>query len=112
VFGAMYEKGYIYKGKSPSTGVPMTRPRWQKRRSNTPTTSVNPFMSSSPCATTGEAERHHGPRPDLFRHLDHDDLDPAGEPRHLSGPRLRLCADAGAGRRSLYRGGKAGRVGR
>ena len=38
VFGSMYRKGYIYKGLSPCTGAPTTRPPWPRRRSSTRTT--------------------------------------------------------------------------
>ncbi len=40
VFGAMYKKGYIYKGLKPVYWCPMMRPPWLRRRSSTRTTPV------------------------------------------------------------------------
>ena len=44
VFGEMFKKGYIYKGLSPCTGAPRTRPRWPRPRSSTRTTPAPPSM--------------------------------------------------------------------
>ena len=45
VFGAMYKKGYIYKGLKPGVLVPPRRgPPWPRPRSSTRTTPVPPCM--------------------------------------------------------------------
>ncbi len=91
VFGAMYKKGYIYKGLKPvywcyhdETALAEAEIEYQD---DTCTTVYVKFPLHDDQGKLTDEEKEEP----LVRHLDHHDLDAARQPRHRAEPGRKLC---------------------